>query len=677
MKTIIRYTCAIAAVLILAAFASSQTRRQHLGNSSIDQAVNSLFAVTNFGGASISPDQSMVAWVEELKLRNGQPSGNSAIYIKSLKGGAAQPRRVTAGAGQSTFVESDTAWSPDSKYIAFFSDAKSPGQAQLFVAPASGGVPRQLTHIKGYLAQPKWSPDGKSIAVLFTENAPRAGGPLQPMTPPSGVIESKIYEQRLATVEVATAGLRQLSPADMYVYEYNWSADGKRFACTAAHGDGDNNWWVAELYTVDAGTGATKSIMKPPASLQIAVPSWSPDGKSVAFIGGIMSDQGSTGGDIYSVSVDGGEPENLTPGIKSSPSWISWQKQNRILFSENIDGEAGFATVDPQTKAVNTLWTGSVAMSSGGFAFYPALSADGNSCALVLQSFAEPPEVWAGSIGKWKQITHANNGQHPSWGEAKNVHWTSDSFDVEGWLVYPRDYDASKKYPMVVVVHGGPAACNTARWPSTFFGTTLLASQGYFVLYPNPRGSYGKGEDFTRANVKDFGYGDLRDILAGVDYVVKTMQVDDNRVGITGWSYGGFMTMWAITQTNRFHAAVSGAGLSDWLSYYGENDIDQWMIPYFGASVYDDPAVYAKSAPINFVKNVKTPTLILVGDSDGECPSPQSFEYWHALKTFGVDTQMVVYPGEGHFIYKPNDQRDIMRRMLEWFNTRLKIGTQE
>ncbi len=170
---------------------------------------------------------------------------------------------------------------------------------------------------------------------------------------------------------------------------------------------------------------------------------------------------------------------------------------------------------------------------------------------------------------------------------------------------------------------------------------------------PNPRGSYGQGEAFTQANRKDFGYGDLRDILAGVDTVLAKYPVDPNRVGITGWSYGGFMTMFAVTQTHRFRAAVAGAGISDWLSYYGENSIDQWMIPYFGASVYDDPQVYAKSSAITFIKNVTTPTLAVVGDRDGECPAPQSFEFWHALRDLHVPAQLVVYPNEGHGFSDP------------------------
>ena len=228
---------------------------------------------------------------------------------------------------------------------------------------------------------------------------------------------------------------------------------------------------------------------------------------------------------------------------------------------------------------------------------------------------------------------------------------------------------------MVVVVHGGPAAAAHSAWPGSFFNTYGLTKEGYFVLMPNPRGSYGQGEAFTRANVKDFGYGDLRDILAGVDEVVKTLPVDNDRIGITGWSYGGYMTMWAVTQTNRFRAAVSGAGLSNCQSYYGENDIDQWMIPYFGASVYDDPAVYAKSSPINFVKNVKTPTLVVVGERDGEVPAPQSREFWHALKALGIETQFVVYAGEGHAILNPEHRQDIQQRMTAWFDRFLKPET--
>jgi dipeptidyl aminopeptidase/acylaminoacyl peptidase len=280
--------------------------------------------------------------------------------------------------------------------------------------------------------------------------------------------------------------------------------------------------------------------------------------------------------------------------------------------------------------------------------------------------------LWAGPLGAWKQIPTSERTERAKWGKSENIHWTNEGRSIQGWLTYPLDYDPARRYPLLVEIHGGPSAMARPTFPGPFFDFTVFSHYGYFVLRPNPRGSFGQGEAFTRGNVKDFGYGDLRDVLAGVDDVVKRFPVDNNRVGIGGWSYGGYMTMWAVTQTHRFHAATAGAGIANWQSYYGENDIDQWMIPFFGASVYDDPAVYAKSSPITFIKNVKTPTLILVGDRDGECPTPQSFEFWHALETLGVENRFVVYPDEGHEIYDPAHRRDVMQRTLEWYDRHLK-----
>jgi dipeptidyl aminopeptidase/acylaminoacyl peptidase len=220
---------------------------------------------------------------------------------------------------------------------------------------------------------------------------------------------------------------------------------------------------------------------------------------------------------------------------------------------------------------------------------------------------------------------------------------------------------------LIVSAHGGPSSAVQPRWPSLGYNPVVFSALGYFVLMPNPRGSYGQGEDFTRANRKDFGYGDLRDILAGVDAVSARLPIDQKRIGLTGWSYGGFMTMFAVTQTQRFRAAVAGAGISDWESYYGENSIDRWLIPFFGASVYDDPAVYARSSAINFIGKAKTPTLIVVGDRDGECPAPQSFEFWHALRAQQVATRLVVYPDEGHRFVSRQHQRDVLERAFAWF----------
>jgi dipeptidyl aminopeptidase/acylaminoacyl peptidase len=590
------------------------------------------------------------------------------------------PRRITAGNGKDAHAEHGLAWSPDSSRLAFFSDKGKKEQLQVYMsAPLTRGSPhkegpaKKLTSLTGFLAGPRWSPDSKQLAFLFTENAPRAAGPLQPRTPDVGVVEDHIYEQRLTVIDLKSGRTRQVSPADLYVYEYDWSPDSKNVTAIAAHGSGDNNWYIAQLYTLALASGNLKSILKP--SMQIAVPRWSPDGKAIAFIGGLMSDEGSNGGDIFTIPATGGKLRNLTPGIRASASWLAWLPAAKgILFTEHIDGGSGIATVDPGSGKIATLWNGAETITAEGGYFGVSPARDGKTCALVRHSFRLAPEVWAGPVGAWKQVTRANAKLRPGWGKPESLHWKSDPFTVQGWLLYPRDYDPKKRYPMVVSVHGGPASSRRAAWPSTFFDLALLSGEGYFVFFPNPRGSYGQGEAFTRANVKDFGHGDLRDILTGVDHILKTVPVDKDRLAIAGWSYGGYMTMWAVTQTQRFRAAIAGAGIANWQSYYGQNGIDQWMIPYFGASVYDDPAVYAKSSPINFIKRVKTPTLILVGDGDLECPVPQSYEFWHALKTLRVPTQFVVYGKEGHLITQPKHRRNIARRTAAWLKNYVRHG---
>ncbi len=625
-----------------------------------ETALREANSLKTFNMTAISADGRKLAWAEEIRPRNG------AIYITELP--ASTPRRVTAGDGQQSLRETSFDWSPDSSSICFFSDAEMRGQPNLYISDLSGGKPRRLTGLNGFASKPKWSPDGKRIAFLYVENAIREAGPLVAGTRLVGVIESKVYEQRIAIADVADGHITQISPADMYVYEFDWSPDSNQLAAIAAHGDGDNNWWVAQLYTIDAKSGQTKPIFRP--EHQIAIPRWSPDGKRVAFIQGVMSDEGSIGGEIYIVPATGGAAKNITPAIRISPSSIYWKQTGRLLFTAAAGGGMAIGFVDLSTGQNELLWKGDETLKATRDAAL-SLSADGKTTATIRTSYTMPPEVWTGPIGSWTKVTNANAARKPLWGDAKSISWKNDNFDIQGWLLYPKPYDPSKKYPMVVSIHGGPASSKKASWPDQDDLTAMLTQHGYFVFMPNPRGSYGEGEAFTRANVKDFGHGDLRDILAGVDTVLKTANIDPNRLGVTGWSYGGYMTMWTVTQTNRFKAAVAGAGIANWKSYYGQNNIDQWMIPYFGASVYQDPAVYAKSSPIEFINNVRTPTLVIVGERDSECPAPQSFEFWHALKTLGVKTELVVYQDEGHAIMQPEHKLDRLNRTIAWFNANL------
>ncbi len=619
-----------------------------------------------FDDIALSPNGKHVAWVQSTASTTSKQT-----YIRETSGSALAAMVNIATTGERT--DFDPAWSPDSKTLAFFSSAGETEQRQLWTVNADGSNPKTVTHLKGYAARPRWSHDGKQIAFLHIEGA-GGGGPLMAAPVTTGVIDTAIHNQRIAVLDISSGQLRRVSPANLHIYDYDWSPDDKTFVITAAPGPGDNNWWIAQIYTIDIAKGSATSIYKP--SLQVAVPRWSPDGKSVAFIEGLMSDEGFHGGDLFTISADGHDLQNRTRGRKSSVSSLFWQTPDRILFTEIVGGGTAISELTVANNSVRTIWKGPEDLHAFGNFPNFAVSKDGKFAAAERSSFETPPEVWAGPIGEWRQLTRNNAALSPTWGKAENLEWTNDGFNIQGWLLSPRQVESGKKYPMIVLIHGGPSSAVTPDWPASFGMPraiiAALSSRGYYVLMLNPRGSYGQGEKFTCANVKDFGAGDLRDTLAGVDAAIKKYPIDPARLGVTGWSYGGYMTMWTVTQTNRFRGAVAGAGVANWQSYYGQNLIDQWMIPFFGASVYDDPAVYEKSSPIRYIKNVKTPTLVIVGERDAECPAPQSYEFWHALRTLGVPTQLIIYAGEGHLFLKPENQADRMDQTVAWFDKYLK-----
>jgi dipeptidyl aminopeptidase/acylaminoacyl peptidase len=633
----------------------------------MQQLTEQLGKTVLYGDIALSPDAKHVAWVQSTAA-----STSKQTYIRGTsEGSSATIVKIPAAAGERT--DFDPVWSPDSKMLAVFSSAGQKEQRQLWIVNADGSDPKKITDLKGYAARPRWSHDGKQIAFLYIEGA-GGGGPLMAAPETTGVIDRAVHNQRIAVLDIASGKLRQVSPENLHIYDFDWSPDDQAFVATAAPGPGDNNWWIAQIYTIDITKGSAVSIYKP--SFQVAVPRWSPDGKSIAFIEGLMSDEGFHGGDLFTMTADGHDVANRTASRKSSVNSFFWLAPDRILLVEYVGGGSGICELSLTKNSASPIWKGPEGIHAfGNFPTF-ALSKDGKFAATVRSTYNSPPEVFAGPLGEWHQLTNNNAGLSANWGKAESIEWTNEASKIQGWLVPPAKIEPGMKYPMVVLIHGGPSGVTTSEWPASFGMSraiiAALSARGYYVLLPNPRGSYGQGEEFTRANVKDFGGGDLRDDLAGVDAAIKKYPIDPNRLGVTGWSYGGFMTMWTVTQTNRFRAAVAGAGITNWQSYYGQNLIDQWMIPFFGASVYDDPAIYEKSSPIRFIKNVKTATLVIAGERDAECPLSQSYEFWHALKTLGVPTQLVVYPGEGHLFIKPEHQVDRMEQTVGWFDKYLK-----
>ena len=622
-------------------------------------------AIHNFENLSLASAGDKVVDVESVDPGNLPKEPHGSVVLRGADG------KVIATYDPCKDCKyADTAWSPKGDALAFTATAS--GRATIYIV--QNGKLRAGAAVSGVANTLRFSPDGARLAALVTLGAHKLTGATEAGAALTGEIGAATDEQRIAVMPVSGGALKPVSPADTYVYEYGWAPDGKGFAATAAKGNGDDNWWVAKLVYVDGKSGAARVIAAP--KTQIDIPRVSPDGKTVAFIGGLMSDWGPVGGDIYTVPLAGGAPVDVTLGYKGTFKGFAWHG-NAILASALIGDRSAAVSLDPATHATKVLWSAPVSASTQRFEGTVAFSADGSTAAAVLSDYNHAPEIAVGKLPRLAPVTHENTAL-PANVSVQSVQWRNEGFDLQGWLIGPKT-PAPGKHPMIVIIHGGPSSAVTPEYlmaggqHGTHFDFTYdLIRKGYYIFYPNDRGSYGQGEAFTRANIKDFGRGDMRDMLAGVDAVEKIAPVDDKRLGLYGHSYGGWFSMWANTQTRRFKAFVAGAGIADWTSYYGENGIDQWMIPFFGASVYDDPKPYRDASPIEFIKNAKTPTLIYVGERDVECPAPQSLEYWHALHALGTPVQLYIYPGEGHGFKNPQHLIDLRARIIGWFEKYLK-----
>lgn len=639
-----------------------------LGEAAIADAPPGDRLLHRYQSVQISPNGESVASVEGDSPAGGGPPTVRSLVIRQVRGGTPVVVALPCGNAPLCWPESPT-WSPDGKQLGF--TLRSPGThaRSVYTVGANGAGLTKLLDFGGTIQDLRFMPDGR-LAMLATQNAVKEVGATQAGAPIAGDLDAPPPEQRIAVLDHGS--LRFVSPPDLYVYEYDWRTDGKGFVGTAAPGNGDNNWWTAKLYAFPEGGAEARVIYSPRDNRQqLAAPRVSRDGATVAFIAGIMSDFGSTGGDVYSLALDGGAAINLTPDMRASATALAWRCDDHLQAEFLAGDKTQFADLGAALKPqpARILWSGEESFSgaAGGI----SMACPAGVTADAHESFTQPPEIEIGTPGHRRDLTSVNAGMSFP-GRVQSVWWKSDGFDVQGWLLLPRK--AGGKIPMITSVHGGPAAAVTPGFSGPGFAAALL-ERGYALFRPNPRGSYGQGERFTQANVRDFGHGDLRDILAGIDAAAQVAPIDPARLGLTGGSYGGFMTMWAVTQTDRFKAAVAIAGISDWLSYYGENGIDAWMIPYFGKSAYDDPSVYAQSSAINYMHNVKTPTFAYVGERDIECPAPQTQEFWHAMKAMNVPTSIMIYPGEGHGLRDPEHLADAMERTLNWFDKYLRTGS--
>lgn len=645
----VRRSASLVSLLLLSKFAFADPVLQH-----------------RFLEARIAPDAKHVVSVEGDSASGGSPALRDLV-IRSIDGSTTTTVALPCGRVNQCWPASPT-WTPDSHKITF--TLRTPGShaRTLYQVDADGRNLNKLLEFKGTIESLSYGPQGQ-LAMLATQGATKESGATEAGAPVTGDLDEATPEQRIAILD--KGDLRWASPPDLFVYEFDWRPDGQGFVGTAAPGDGDKNWWIAKLYAFDIGQAQAHVVYTPTsAQQQLVMPKVSPDGKRVAFIAGLMSDFGATGGDIYTLPLSGGAAVNITPALPASVTAISWNCEGKLLATVQAGDQNQFVEFGKGLQAE----TGKVLDRSQDRLQEETPQLQGacpsKQTALLHETFNHASEIEVGTPGHWHDLTHANDGIAGHL-DVRSLSWNSDQFKVQGWLILPPNTSAEHKLPLITIIHGGPASAASPRFLGTGV-TKLLLDHGYALFLPNPRGSFGQGESFASANVRDFGYGDLRDILRGLDAVIASAPIDPNRIGITGHSYGGYMTMWAVTQTDRFKAAVADAGISNWQSYYGENGIDEWLIPYFGASVYDDPAVYAKSSPLTFIRQIHTPTLSMVGDADIECPAPQTQEFSHALKALSIPSSTVIYPGEGHHFSDPAHIADRDHRLLDWFDHYLR-----
>ncbi|HEV7798813.1 MAG TPA: S9 family peptidase [Pyrinomonadaceae bacterium] len=557
-------------------------------------------------------------------------------------------------------------WSPDGHRLAFLSDRDE--ATQIYVMPTDGGEAMRLTEGKNAVRAFEWSPDGKQIALLAPEAKTEAEEKKEKDKDDARVVDREDKHTRLWLIDVETKKVRQLTAGNWQIQEAKWTPQGDRLIVSATdHPETDQE--TNRIFSI--ATGASS----PPGDdrmKQIAAPrgpfgqlSVSPDGNSVAYLAARVD--GPSPHDLYSQPLAGGPARNLTAAsIDRSIAGFLWRADGSILALAQNGFRTQFYVIKPDGKAE----------AQPEFKVNPnSFDASAGAIAFTGETAVDAPEVWL-SIAREAQPAQAESVTHfnETWKQIPLVkpefvrYKSFDGTEIEAALLKPVSYQTGTKIPLVVIVHGGP----TGRWADSFQSWgQLLAARGYAVLYPNVRGSTGYGHRFLEMNRADWGGGDFKDVMAGVDYLIARGIADPERLGIAGWSYGGYMASWAITQTNRFKAAMTGAGLSDLASEFGTEDgssYDEW---FFGTP-YEKPQEFVDSSPMTFIKNARTPTLILQGEADLTDPIGQSQQLYRGLKRYGVESEFVVYPREGHGFREEKHQLDVLIRIVDWFEKHLK-----
>ena len=666
-------------ILALASAIAAQATRRPL-------KIEDLTRFRNVGDAQISPDGNWVAYVVGTTDAKEDRS-NSHIWMVNIDG--TQNRQITF----SNESESSPRWSPDGKYLSFTSSR--PGKTrgnQVWLLDRSGGEAYQLTELKGRLQGHEWSPDSKRLALLIGDPdpesepapSPQPGASATPRVPKPIVIDRYRYKQDGAgyllsgrhtyiyLFDIESKKLERLTKSKWDESSPAWSPDGTRIAFMSNHGEDPDRDPSAQLYVVDAKAGSTEKQLTPPTvRAGRSRPEWSPDGNWIAFTDGDELKYGAYGMDHLSlVASDGSKPparfkatEDLDRGI-GGPKFSPDGKWLRFLVVDDRSVYPARASVSG--GKVERLMPSPVVINS--------LNSAGGRTVALTGGNSKSTEIYVVEGDKLRQLTTQNDALFAELdlGVTEEVGFQSkDGTQVNGLLTYPVGYVKGTKVPLLLRIHGGP---NSQDQHSFSLERQMFAANGYAVLAVNYRGSAGRGAKFSRAIAADWGNYEVQDLLAGVDHVIKMGVADPDRLGVGGWSYGGILTDYLIATDNRFKAATSGAGVAFTIAFYGT---DQYIIQYdheigppWNPKAWE---TYVKiSYPFLHADRIQTPTLFLGGERDFNVPIQGSQQMYQALRTLGVDTQLIIYPNENHGIQRPSYQRDRMERYLAWYDKYIK-----
>lgn len=631
--------------------------------------VDGLLSLESAGGAQLSPDGKWVAYtVTGTDWKADAFVGQ--LWVASIATGERhQLTRHPRGAGNAQ-------WSPDGKWLAFVS-AREEDKPQLFVIRPDGGEAMRLTKAETAVSAYQWSPRGTSIVFTSADAESKAMKERKERYDPFEVVRRDYTYSHLYTLNVADAlqapqaGRQRTSGTDYTVQGFSWSPDERQIAFSATINADLIQGKTADIYVVTLaaelnGTDAVRKLVSQPGPDNNPV--WSPDGTQIAFSSTMGNESYfASNSRIAVVPVAGGAPASLTDAFDENPGLIDW-RGGAIWFASAQRTAAHLFRLDPATRRITRVSGPDAGMFSGY-----SLARNASQVAFTVSSPTALPEIAVSDAAAWApRVLTAMSGQLQGMQLATRevISWKStDGATIEGILIKPANFDPATKYPLLCVIHGGPTGTDRPALPDArYYPVDIWAARGALVLKVNYRGSAGYGEAFRRLNVRNLGVGDAWDVVSGVDYLIGKGWVNPQKVASMGWSQGGYISAFLTTSTTRFAAISVGAGISNWATYYYNTDITPFTINYLGDDPADDPAIYAKTSPMTFVRQAKTPTLIQHGELDRRVPIANAYELRQGLEDHGVPVEMIVYKGYGHGITKPKSMRAVMEHNLAWFN---------